>query len=429
MKKVKEKAVSGVQLKWMSTVMCFGDASQGAVGSPVGVGLDAYEPTPVAALPSDVVSVHAGHYHSLALTSLGEVWAWGRNHEAQLGRGLSSRESWHEAERVKGLEHVNVCGAFASGVVSSAVGDDGSVWVWGKSKHGQLGLGHNITEAVVPTKVEALSGENVAKIAFGWGHALARTADGKLFGWGYSADGRIGKMGNQFQISPLESASLNNSQLSSSELEAAEKRVLQGMEQENNMPIVWEPRLVEELNGVHVADIACGLDHSLILCRDGVLLSCGSNVYGQLGRGNTDLGFFPVEMSFSPIFIAAGLGHSLAICQFGESDSDSSVGTTNIASWGWNLSSQLGRVGDEKVPSLVDALDGENPVSVSAGRAHSLALTSKGELWVWGSGKSGRLGIASSVDQEEPLCLDSLEGFQVLQSVSGFDHNLVLVAG
>lgn len=90
-RKVKEKAVSGVQLKWMSTVMCFGDASQGAVGSPVGVGLDAYEPTPVAALPSDVVSVHAGHYHSLALTSLGEVWAWGRNHEAQLGRGLSSR--------------------------------------------------------------------------------------------------------------------------------------------------------------------------------------------------------------------------------------------------------------------------------------------------------------------------------------------------
>lgn len=74
------------------------------------------------------------------------------------------RESWHEAERVKGLEHVNVCGAFASGVVSSAVGDDGSVWVWGKSKHGQLGLGHNITEAVVPTKVEALSGENVAKV-------------------------------------------------------------------------------------------------------------------------------------------------------------------------------------------------------------------------------------------------------------------------
>ncbi|WVZ12850.1 hypothetical protein V8G54_017380 [Vigna mungo] len=75
----------------MSTVMCLGDGSQGAVGSPVGLGLHAYEPTPVATLPSDIVSVHAGHYHSLALTSHGHLWAWGRNNEAQLGRGPSSR--------------------------------------------------------------------------------------------------------------------------------------------------------------------------------------------------------------------------------------------------------------------------------------------------------------------------------------------------
>lgn len=197
---------------------------------------------------------------------------------------------------MKGLENVNVCAAFASGVVSAAVGDDGSVWVWGKSKRGQLGLGENITEALLPTKIEALSGENVSKVflplhlllqfltgltfvvftvsmiefgqvSFGWGHALARTADGKLFGWGYSADGRIGKMGNRFDTSLLESTFQNSSQLSSSDLENAEKRVLQGMEQEHDMPIVWEPRLVEELHGVHVLDIACGLDHSLVLCR------------------------------------------------------------------------------------------------------------------------------------------------------------------
>lgn len=105
------------------------------------------------------------------------------------------------------------------------------------------------------------------QVSFGWGHALARTADGKLFGWGYSADGRIGKMGNRLETSPLESTFQNNSQLSSSDLEDAKNRVLQGMEQENNMPIVWEPRLVEELRAVHVVDIACGLDHSLVLCR------------------------------------------------------------------------------------------------------------------------------------------------------------------
>jgi alpha-tubulin suppressor-like RCC1 family protein len=151
----------------MSTVMSFGDGSHGALGLPtttVGIGIDSYEPTPIPSLPSDILTIHAGHYHSLATTSQGHLWAWGRNNEAQLGRGLSGRETWNEPKRVEGLENVKVCGAFASGVVSSAVGEDGSVWVWGKSKRGQLGLGKDVTQALVPSRVEALSGENVAKV-------------------------------------------------------------------------------------------------------------------------------------------------------------------------------------------------------------------------------------------------------------------------
>lgn len=59
---------------------------------------------------------------------------------------------------------------------------------------------------------------------------------------------------------------MSNRELSASTFEAAEKLVLEGMEKENNMPIIWEPHLVRELHGVEVAGIACGLDHSLILC-------------------------------------------------------------------------------------------------------------------------------------------------------------------
>lgn len=72
-------------------MMSFGDGSHGALGLPTsltGIGGDAYEPTRVPGLPSDITSVSAGHYHSLAVTSGGVVWAWGRNNEAQLGRGL-----------------------------------------------------------------------------------------------------------------------------------------------------------------------------------------------------------------------------------------------------------------------------------------------------------------------------------------------------
>lgn len=78
------------------SVMSFGDGNHGALGLPsslIGLAGDAYEPTPVPGLPSDVSSVGAGHYHSLAVTAGGEVWAWGRDREGQLGRGLLASRS------------------------------------------------------------------------------------------------------------------------------------------------------------------------------------------------------------------------------------------------------------------------------------------------------------------------------------------------
>ncbi|MBA0577748.1 hypothetical protein Golob_028127 [Gossypium lobatum] len=418
--------------RWMSTVMSFGDGSQGALGLPdsvTGPGGDAYEPTRVLGLPSDITSISAGHYHSLAIDSRGGLWAWGRNQESQLGRDpLAPRDSWNDPKRVEGLDHVNVCAAFASGVISAAIDSNGSVWVWGKSKRGQLGLGKGIIETVLPRRVEALAGEKIVKVSFGWGHALAQTEDGKLLGWGYSADGRIGNVGEALEASPLDSnanISMNEKRFSGSGLDAAELMVLEGMEKEKDMPIIWEPRLVEELQGVEVRDIACGLDHSLVLCRNGTLLSSGSNVYGQLGRTKLDLRLLPVDLTAHPVSIASGLGHSLAICEVPSSDVEG--GGMSIFSWGWNQCSQLGREGPENFPSMIEGWEGETPVSVSGGRVHSTALTSHGELWVWGCGKSGRLGLGSSSDEAEPTLLDCLEDFKVLQAVSGFDHNLVLM--
>ncbi|KAL3848668.1 hypothetical protein ACJIZ3_010550 [Penstemon smallii] len=419
--------IPGLTRRWMSTVMSFGDGAQGALGlptSPMGLGFDAYEPTPVPALPPDVSAVAAGHYHSLAVTSQGHVWTWGRNTEYQLGHGPNSpRESWNKPQKVEGLNQVRVQAAFASGVISAAIGNDGSLWVWGKSKRGQLGLGKDITEAVSPTRVEALIGQHIVKVSLGWGHGLALTADGKLFGWGYYADGRLGHIGVSLEASPLDSISSkikSRNEDPNSMIETAEKLVLEAIEKEKDMPVIWEPTLIKELHAVEVVDIASGLDHSLILCGDGTLLSGGSNVYGQLGRVKQDLGLHCVDLNLRPISVASGLGHSLAICK------DEGYEQC-VLTWGWNQNSQLGREGPENVPSIVESLTGEMPVSVSGGRVHSIAVTDNREVWAWGCGKNGRLGLGSSADEVEPMLVECLEGLEVLQAASGFDHNLVLV--
>ncbi|KAH9312934.1 hypothetical protein KI387_027969, partial [Taxus chinensis] len=180
-------------------------------------------------------------------------------------------QNWNRPKKVEGLGKVEVISAAASGVVSMGIDNNGTLWVWGRSKRGQLGLGKGIMEALVPQRVEAFAGQQVVQVALGWGHALARTKEGKLYSWGYAADGRLG-----LTSAPLEepksqdrshlSSDTKNPESNASRFEIAEKLVLEELEKEKNPPINWEPCLVKDLNHFHVVDIACGLDHSLVLC-------------------------------------------------------------------------------------------------------------------------------------------------------------------
>lgn len=78
--------------------------------------------------------------------------------------GDEHREKWHQPQRVRGLESVEVVSARGSGVVSMAIARDGSLWTWGKSKRGQLGLGTKIMYAQTPKRVEALVGQQVVQV-------------------------------------------------------------------------------------------------------------------------------------------------------------------------------------------------------------------------------------------------------------------------
>jgi len=95
---------------------------------------------------------------------------------------------------------------------------------------------------------------------------MALTKDGKLFGWGYSENGRLGGMGQSTKVpSAEEYIGKMVDKYSSSMMEAVEKMVEEKIRSEDNMPIIWEPSLVHEVSRLEVSDVSCGLDHSLIL--------------------------------------------------------------------------------------------------------------------------------------------------------------------
>lgn len=77
-------------------------------------------------------------------------------------------------------------------------------------------------------------------------------------------------------------------------------------------------------------------------------------------------------------------------------------------------------------PRLVELPYKSPIIQLSASKYHTIALNAKGECFVWGFGKGGRLGTGSEFDRIEPTRLDSLESTPIQKVAAGENHTLVL---
>jgi hypothetical protein len=170
---------------------------------------------------------------------------------------------------------------------------DGSVLAKGGNDHGQIGDGSGAV-AYEPIVVPGLT--DITRIAAGDEHSLALRANGTVLAWGRGDNGQIG---DGFQVDaprPLEVISAGGS------------------------PFTF------------IIDVAAGRAHSVLLRDDGLMLTWGRGIEGQLGHG--------AEQSLHPTPVDAGNAARV----FAAADSTLRVefGSGTVQGWGDNTEGQLG---------------------------------------------------------------------------------------
>ena len=132
---------------------------------------------------SGIASIAAGFYHSLAISSTGDLLAWGRNSSGQIGDGTTADVV---SPKKIGIGFKSI---FAGALNSFGIKTDGSVFAWGNNYYGNFGDGTN-SDRPNPTRVDALN--NVWSIAASLERTLALRIDGRVMTFGQNDQGQLG---------------------------------------------------------------------------------------------------------------------------------------------------------------------------------------------------------------------------------------------
>lgn len=244
-----------------------------------------------------------------------------------------------------------------------ALMEKGVVMSWGVGYFGQLGHGDD-SSWENPRMVAALDprrlGARVVRVACGGSHSGALTESGKVFMWGLNRGGQCGtnsKADSVLEPKPIDTA----------ELGAATK----------------------------IASLVLGRGHSALTTSTGRVFVWGEASYGRLGvalEGGRKKQASPVELTAFrniPIHsVASGDFHMLALAHDG-----------SVFSWGYSADGQTGQSSllNVRTPRRLEFFDALQVAAVECGASWSLAVSTSGQLYAWGYGDGGWLGLRPRV--------------------------------
>ena len=303
-------------------------------------------------LTESVKYAAAGEMHTLAIKTDNTLWAWGANSSGQLGNGtnkmippvipvlpIEEGPLINDNEMVKVMDSVIM--AAASGEMSMAVKDDGTLWAWGRNTGGLMWEKNEETR-LSPVKMM----DDVAMVSLGDAYVMALKTDGSVWTWGRNQAGVLGDGSDKDRREPLQ--------------------------------------IMDS-----VVYISAGDGHAAAIKTNGSLWMWGDNVFGGVGDGTLINRFKPVKIMDSVVDVAAGAGHTIALKDDG-------------SAWTWGANSTL-QLNSDAVPDIKNRIMIMDSVAFIAAGAYYAAVKTDNSLWVWGNQIYNANGFGTALSSNAPV--------------------------
>ena len=215
---------------------------------------------PTSAGTVQAVQLSTGYYHTVAIDTNGNTWAWGSNAQGQLGNNSNNNSRIPvRAQYPTSAGTVLAVQVSAGCAHSLAIDTNGNTWAWGYNDYGQVGNANSSYSVTAPVRVQYPTSAGTVKavqVSTGTWHSLAIDTNGNTWAWGRNNTGQLGINTTSDRYTPV--------------------KVLASA-QSTSSAGPW----------LNVVQVSAGRLHSLAVDKEGHARAWGQNSSGELG--NTDI--------------------------------------------------------------------------------------------------------------------------------------------